>query len=84
MIDYRWSKLSPTFFGFHASLLLFAPMWFASFIFGPPWPWIVFIIAVLYAVYLFIGQRKKFGPVEFARYLWCRFVLRFEWKVREW
>lgn len=84
MIDYRWSKLAPNFFGFHASLLIFAPLWFASFATGTSLPWFVFIGALAYAVYLFIGNRRQLGPWEYATYLWCRFVLRFEWKVREW
>lgn len=84
MIDYRWSKLSPNFFGLHPSVLIFFPAWLASFSTGTNAPYFVFVGAIVYIIYLLLGARRQFGPLEFGAYLWCRFALRFEWRVREW
>lgn len=84
MIDYRWSKLTPNIFGLHPTIALFFPAWLVSFAFGSPMPSIVAAACLIYAVYLIVGARRQLGPAEFMNYLWCRFVLRFEWRVREW
>ncbi len=84
MIDYRWSKLSPNFFGLHPSFLLFFPVWLASVSTSGGLGYVVFTVAILYIVYLLLAGRRQLGPLEYASYLWCRFVLGFEWRVREW
>lgn len=84
MIDYRWSKLTPNFYGLHPTVLLFFPLWLVSFAIGGSLPTIVVVCAVFYIVFLILGGRRQLGPGEFLNYLWCRFILRFEWRVREW
>ena len=76
-LDYRWTSRLPMFGPFHYSIVAFFPLLLIT----KFSLWVV-IGLVLYAVFLLLANHKKFGPIEYLRYLWVRFVYRFKWDVR--
>lgn len=88
-IDWRWSKLDPTFFGLHASVLLMLPILIVStWIFGSTGHYnILAFIAFLcasYVAFLIFIARQSFTPIEYIKYCFYRFVIKGEWVVRRW
>ena len=76
-VDYRWTSRVPMFGPFHWSIVGFFPLLFATRM--SKW---TLIALMLYAVFLWLAQHKKFGPIEYLGYLWIRFVYGFKWEVR--
>lgn len=88
-IDWRWSKLDPTFFGLHASVLLTLPILIVSvWIFGSTHHYnilkfIIFLCAI-YVGFLIHIARRSFTPIEYIKYCFYRFIINGEWIVRRW
>ena len=73
-IDWRWTATPLSFFGLHASLVLFFPLLIVTGL--SRW---TFLGLGLYAAYLVYCRRKGMGPVQTLRWLRVKYLDRGEW-----
>ena len=89
VVDWRWSKLDPTFFGLHASVLLIIPVFLISmWTFGATQHWKMLMSMIFlcccYVAFLIYIARLAFTPIEYVKYCFYRYVVHGEWSVRQW